>query len=163
MPCRSVGQLLFSHWPIFPTCSDSAKSQRTGLKLKSCLPSWRRSQAPSRTPYKGMAFWQCLLNDFVLSSWYCVAACYTQLGLCHTFLQLSRRNINSCCGVVQLSNVMQHWSRPEIVLLVRIPATVLVIVTSLAFRRRPRGPTDKAPDYESGDSRFESWRGRIFF
>ena len=27
----------------------------------------------------------------------------------------------------------------------------------------PRGPTDKAPDYESGDSRFESWRGRIFF
>ena len=26
----------------------------------------------------------------------------------------------------------------------------------------PRGPTDKAPDYESGDSRFESWRGRIF-
>ena len=28
---------------------------------------------------------------------------------------------------------------------------------------RPRGPTDKASDYESGDSRFESWRGRFFF
>ena len=28
---------------------------------------------------------------------------------------------------------------------------------------RPRGPMDKAPDYESGDSRFESWRGRIFW
>ena len=27
---------------------------------------------------------------------------------------------------------------------------------------RPRGPTDKASDYESGDSRFESWRGRSF-
>ena len=27
----------------------------------------------------------------------------------------------------------------------------------------PRGPMDKAPDYESGDSRFESWRGQIFF
>ena len=29
--------------------------------------------------------------------------------------------------------------------------------------RRPRGPMDKASDYESGDSRFESWRGRVFF
>ena len=27
----------------------------------------------------------------------------------------------------------------------------------------PRGPMDKASDYESGDSRFESWRGRLFF
>ena len=24
----------------------------------------------------------------------------------------------------------------------------------------PRGATDKASDYESGDSRFESWQGR---
>ena len=31
-----------------------------------------------------------------------------------------------------------------------------------AHYRRPRGPTDKASDYESGDSRFESWRGRSF-
>ncbi len=28
--------------------------------------------------------------------------------------------------------------------------------------RRPCGPTDKASDYESGDSRFESWQGRTF-
>ena len=28
--------------------------------------------------------------------------------------------------------------------------------------KRPRGPMDKASDYESGDSRFESWRGRSF-
>ena len=27
---------------------------------------------------------------------------------------------------------------------------------------RSRGPTDKASDYESGDSRFESWRGPSF-
>ena len=27
---------------------------------------------------------------------------------------------------------------------------------------RPRGPTDKASAYESGDSRFESWRGPSF-
>ena len=27
----------------------------------------------------------------------------------------------------------------------------------------PRGPVDKASDYESGDSRLESWRGRLFF
>ena len=26
----------------------------------------------------------------------------------------------------------------------------------------PCGPTDKASDYESGDSRFESWQGRFF-
>ena len=33
----------------------------------------------------------------------------------------------------------------------------------LTICRRPRGPMDKASDYESGDSRFESWRGRAFF
>lgn len=26
----------------------------------------------------------------------------------------------------------------------------------------PSGPMDKASDYESGDSRFESWWGRLF-
>ena len=26
----------------------------------------------------------------------------------------------------------------------------------------PRDPMDKASDYESGDSRIESWRGRLF-
>ena len=30
-------------------------------------------------------------------------------------------------------------------------------------RDRPCGPTDKASDYGSGDSRFESWQGRFFF
>ena len=28
--------------------------------------------------------------------------------------------------------------------------------------KRPRGPMDKASDYESGDSKFESLRGRLF-
>ena len=28
---------------------------------------------------------------------------------------------------------------------------------------RPCGPMDKAPDYGSGDSRFESWQGRFSF
>ena len=30
-------------------------------------------------------------------------------------------------------------------------------------RRWPCGPMDKASDYESGDSRFESWQGRFLF
>ena len=36
------------------------------------------------------------------------------------------------------------------------------VVHTLHSHRRPRGPMDKASDYESGDSRFESWRGRVF-
>ena len=36
------------------------------------------------------------------------------------------------------------------------------VVKTLHSHRRPRGPMDKASDYESGDSRFESWRGRVF-
>ena len=32
---------------------------------------------------------------------------------------------------------------------------------SLTHRGWPCGPMDKAPDYGSGDSRFESWHGRI--
>ena len=31
----------------------------------------------------------------------------------------------------------------------------------LTEKRWPCGATDKAFDYESGDSRFESWQGRI--
>ena len=31
----------------------------------------------------------------------------------------------------------------------------------LTENRWPCGATDKASDYESGDSRFESWQGRI--
>ena len=33
----------------------------------------------------------------------------------------------------------------------------------LHLQDRPRGPMDKAPDFESGDCRFESCRGRICF
>ena len=36
------------------------------------------------------------------------------------------------------------------------------VCISTSFSRWPRGPMDKASDYESGDSRFESWRGRSF-
>ena len=39
----------------------------------------------------------------------------------------------------------------------------LYINFSLLFRRRPCGPMDKASDYGSGDSRFESWQGRFLF
>ena len=36
------------------------------------------------------------------------------------------------------------------------------VYISTCFSRWPRGPMDKASDYVSGDSRFESWRGRSF-
>ena len=32
--------------------------------------------------------------------------------------------------------------------------------TPISNGGRPCGPMDKASDYESGDSRFESWQGR---
>ena len=39
-----------------------------------------------------------------------------------------------------------------------------IIKEILIFHKdRPRGPMDKAPDFESGDCRFESCRGRICF
>ena len=37
------------------------------------------------------------------------------------------------------------------------------MLRAFSYSERPRGPTDKASDYESGDSRFESWRGRCYF
>ena len=37
------------------------------------------------------------------------------------------------------------------------------VLRAFSHSERPRGPTDKASDYESGDSRFESWRGRCYF
>ena len=37
------------------------------------------------------------------------------------------------------------------------------VLRALSHSERSRGPTDKASDYESGDSRFESWRGRCYF
>ena len=43
-------------------------------------------------------------------------------------------------------------------------ATQIGDVIRLAVVRNPPLPTtDKASDYESGDSRFESWRGRCYF
>ena len=38
-----------------------------------------------------------------------------------------------------------------------------VLCVPLLDRQRPCGPMDKASDYGSGDSRFESWRGRYFY
>ena len=35
------------------------------------------------------------------------------------------------------------------------------VVKTVHSQRRPRGPMDKASDYESGDSRFQSRRGRV--
>ena len=43
---------------------------------------------------------------------------------------------------------------------------VLSRLSILLCSGRPCGPMDKAPDFESGDSRFESWQGRelaLFF
>ena len=31
------------------------------------------------------------------------------------------------------------------------------------FPQKSRGPTDKAPDYGSGDCRFETYRDRFFY
>ena len=35
-------------------------------------------------------------------------------------------------------------------------------IYKIKLQGRPRGPMDKASDYESGDSRFKSLRGRFF-
>ena len=37
-----------------------------------------------------------------------------------------------------------------------------MILISMVKFSRSCGPTDKASDYESGDSRFESWQDRAF-
>ena len=34
---------------------------------------------------------------------------------------------------------------------------------AVQHRERPCGPTDKASDYGSEDSRFKSWQGRFFY
>ena len=47
-----------------------------------------------------------------------------------------------------------YWIRPR-------PFKKLCDILLVWFQW-PRGPMDKASDYESGDSRFESWRGRSF-
>ena len=39
----------------------------------------------------------------------------------------------------------------------------MLLAAQFSFYVRPRGPIDKASDYESEDSGFESWRGRVLF
>ena len=51
---------------------------------------------------------------------------------------------------------INHWNN------IGVKDEFLGIENRLHRRRRPRGPTDKASDYESGDSRFDSWCGRSF-
>ena len=51
-----------------------------------------------------------------------------------------------------ISNQSQYYLRGDKLINIKNPISY----------NRPRGPTDKASDYESGDSRFESWRGRSF-
>ena len=50
-----------------------------------------------------------------------------------------------------------HQSAPAVCLTVKNKYTI-----NSPSHRRPCGPTDKASDYGSGDSRFESWQGRFF-
>ena len=51
-----------------------------------------------------------------------------------------------------ISNQSQYYLRGDKLINIKNPINY----------NRPRAPTDKASDYESGDSRFESWRGRSF-
>ena len=43
------------------------------------------------------------------------------------------------------------------------PFVYHIVLYSTAILSRPRGLMDKASDFESEDSRFESWRGRPYF
>lgn len=109
------------------------------------------------------------------------------LGCCHG-VHSRRRNVRStgvnCCHILLPSFVFHDyfdwidwiccwhfggagssclpcWRRCA----ARHCTVIYVILTSKRSEHtvrlwRPRGPMDKAPDYGSGDSRFESWRGR---
>ena len=75
------------------------------------------------------------------------------IGLNTEFLILSSQSLN-CSSVIHIpysKRVLLLWQQ-----------TKRTEKESLKHDR-PCGPTDKASDYESGDSRFESWRGRFFF
>ena len=52
-----------------------------------------------------------------------------------------------------ISNQSQYYLRGDKLINIKNPVSY----------NRPRGQPDKASDYESGDSRLESWRGRFFF
>ena len=59
--------------------------------------------------------------------------------------------------VISVSQLKQYPSKVN-----TIKGDKLINIKNSVIYNRPRGPTDKASDYESGDSRFESWRGRSF-
>ena len=59
--------------------------------------------------------------------------------------------------VISVSPLKQYPTRVN-----TIKGDNLINIKNPISYNRPRGPTDKASDYESGDSRFESWRGRSF-
>ena len=59
--------------------------------------------------------------------------------------------------VISVSQLKQYPSKVN-----TIKGDELINIKNQVSYNRPRGPTDKASDYESGDSRFESWRGRSF-
>ena len=60
--------------------------------------------------------------------------------------------------VISVSQLKQYPTKVN-----TIRGDKLIKIKNPISYNRPRGPTDKASDYESGDSRFESWRGRFFF
>ena len=59
--------------------------------------------------------------------------------------------------VISVSQLKQYPTRVN-----NIRGDNLINIKNPISYNRPRGPTDKASDYESGDSRFESWRGLSF-
>ena len=59
--------------------------------------------------------------------------------------------------VISVSQLKQYPTKVN-----TIRGDKLINIKNPISYNRPRGPTDKASDYESGDSRFESWRGRSF-
>ena len=59
--------------------------------------------------------------------------------------------------VISVSQLKQYPSKVN-----TIKGDNLINIKNPVIYNRPRGPTDKASDYESGDSRFESWRGPSF-
>ena len=59
--------------------------------------------------------------------------------------------------VISVSQLKQYPTRVN-----NIRGDNLINIKNPFSYNRPRGPTDKASDYESGDSRFESWRGLSF-
>ena len=59
--------------------------------------------------------------------------------------------------VISVSQLKQYPTRVN-----NIRGDNLINIKNPITYNRPRGPTDKASDYESGDSRFESWRGPSF-